>query len=70
MDPVFGTRRRNTTPACGAYCLIFFSSARLSNVTSGLYWSSAWSVSFGLIGIGVDDLVPDEVLLLFGGEAA
>jgi len=23
MEPVLGTRNRRTTPACGAYCLIF-----------------------------------------------
>jgi len=29
-EPVLSTRRRSTTPACGANCLIFFSSFRLS----------------------------------------
>jgi len=30
IEPVLGTRRRRTTPARGAYSLIFFSSFKLS----------------------------------------
>ena len=50
IDPVFGTRRRSSSPACGAHSLIFPISIRLSNVTSGLYLSRASSVSFALTG--------------------
>ena len=70
IEPVLGTRSRSTTPACGAYCLIFFSSLRLSKVTSGLYWSSASQRLLGLDRVGVDDLVPDEILLLLGAAGA
>ncbi len=36
IEPVLGTRSRITTPAWGACSLIFCSSSRLSQVTSGL----------------------------------
>jgi len=50
IDPVFGTRSLTSRPAFGAWPAILWTSARLSNVTRGLYSFSSSSVSFALTG--------------------
>ncbi len=65
-EPVLGTRRRSTTPACGAYRLIFFNSFEVVESDQRLVLIQRLQGFARLGGIGVNDLVPDEILLLPG----
>ena len=67
---MFGTRKRKTTPACGANCLDLLQFIQIVVSDQRFVGIERLKGFLGLGRIGVDDFVPDKILLPLGPQAA